>query len=241
MTKRDTNMGTEWHLFCVHLCVCLKKYFAFALQQVCILSDHGKAQIMRFGQMMIKLMKRRYSFINRKRGKNVIKMLLFAFFVWSWCCDMLEQMIIMTAYEVFAYWSLSILVIRSPFSLYFHQTQKPRSLTFTVIALLLSTVVPALVVSGRSSPFYGHADSKGPWSDSDDLRLRSGEYSCTRWHSGLLWSQIKDGLEVEWHASTFVMKCMSYSSHWNLLFWSLCVFFHAFPCLYSMLKCYSAI
>lgn len=198
MTKRDTNMGTEWHLFCVHVCGCLKKYFAFPLQQVCILSDHGEAQIMRPGRMMIKLVKRRCSFNNRKMGKNVIK-ILFAFFVWSWCCDMLEQMIIMTAYEVFAYWSLSILVFRSPFSLNFHQTQKPRSLTFSVIALLLTTVVPAWVVSGRSSLFYGLADSKGSWSDSADLRLRSGEYSCTRWDSGLFWSQIKDSLEVEWH------------------------------------------
>lgn len=164
---------------------------------------------MTLGQMIIvKLLKRRRSFlITGIGGEMTEKMLLFAFFVRSWCYDMLELMIIMAAYEVFAYWSSRIYMFCFPFfSLsYFQQTQKPRSLTFTVIAVLSTTVVEASIVSRCSSRFYSRSDSEGPWSDPDDLRLRS-EYSCTRWHSGLFWSQIKDGPEVEWHVSTFLIK-----------------------------------
>lgn len=38
----------------------------------------------------------------------------------------------------------------------------PRSLTFTVIAVLLTTVVETLTVSCCSGPFYSHSVSEGP-------------------------------------------------------------------------------
>lgn len=163
------------------------------------------------------------------------KMLLFAFFVQSWCYDMLELMIIIAAYEVSAYWSSRIYVFCFPvFSLsYFQQTQTPIHSRSPSLLCFQQHVVEASIVSHCSGPFYSHSDNEGPWSDPDDLRLTSGEYSCTRWHSGLFWSQIKDGPEVEWHVSTFLIK-LSYSSHWNLLIWFPCVFFNAFPCLYTM-------
>lgn len=53
--------------------------------------------------IIINLIKKTFISYNSNRGEMTSRMLLFAFFVRPWCYDMLELMIIMAAYEVFAY------------------------------------------------------------------------------------------------------------------------------------------
>lgn len=169
----------------------------------------GKARIMRLGWTITRLLRRRRSFLITG-GKITSKLLLFAFSVQACRCDMLEQTIIMTAYEVFAYWSISIFVFCFSFfstSLLFSQQA-----VFHSPSPSLTAIVQAWSVGHCSMPFSRQAD-----------RDRSEYY----------WSQVLDPAVGNVTHKLIFCEITSYLSHFNLLIWS----FSVFSCLWTMSKC----
>lgn len=183
------------------LCQCLPKEILFLCKRCARVSAwDSTANEIRTDDNYKAAEKKTSIFNNRNRGGGMTsKMLLFAFFVQLCRYDMLEMTIITAAYEVFAYWSSCIDVFCFPFSLSLISSRlkspvhspSPSLLCFeqqllrrwlSVVAAVRSTAILTVKVP-------------------DQILML-----CTQWHSGLFWSQIRDGLEVEWHASTFLMK-----------------------------------